>query len=95
MRKQTILVAILFCAAIYGFGIAESFAANPADDPFSHCTDLGLTGAEFGMCTAAIAVGCDIPENGGHPECIRIANNYQRITGVPPQWDINWLNVSE
>lgn len=49
------------------------------------CGDL--TGAAFGQCTAAVAVGCDGSAN--QPAgCTRIAENFTRLTGTVPPWEL-------
>lgn len=49
------------------------------------CT--GLTGAAFGQCTAAVAVGCDgsITQPAG---CTKIEGNLTRLTGETAPWVI-------
>jgi len=58
--------------------MSSSFA-GPTD--FSVCSDL--SGVEYGLCRAAIAIGCDVdPTANG---CPQIAEQYERITGsIPP-----------
>jgi len=45
----------------------------------------GLTGAAFGQCTAAVAVGCDgsIDQPNG---CARIEKNFTRLSGESAPW---------
>ena len=46
-----------------------------------------LTGAAFGQCTAAVAVGCDGSAN-QLAGCTRIAENFARLTGMAPPWEL-------
>ena len=46
----------------------------------------GLTGAAFGQCTAALAVGCD--GSATQPTgCTKISENFTRLTGATPPWE--------
>lgn len=50
----------------------------------------GLSGAAFGLCTAAISVGCDDEET-RKPGCTKIEDKYEQITGGVPPWTIPFL----
>lgn len=56
------------------------FPASAAPPDFSLCD--GLQGAAAGLCRAAIAVGC--LEDGSSNACLKIAEQYERITGNRP-----------
>ncbi len=82
MFRRSVLVLAVFCAAIYYIGIAGYVeATNPNADP--RCE--GLSGAAYGMCISAIAIGCDDPDT-TIPGCTQIEENFTRITGEPPTW---------
>lgn len=82
MSRRIVLVLGLFSAAIYFIGIASyAEAQKPNTDP--RCK--GLTGAAYGMCVSAIAIGCDDPENAPQG-CTQIEDNFTQITGESPPW---------
>jgi hypothetical protein len=60
---------------------AGTAAANPNADP--RCASL--SGAAYGLCIAALAVGCDDPETEKR-SCAKLAANFRRITGEEPPW---------
>lgn len=83
-RARGFIVAIAI-AAIFMVGMVLSagyaiVAASPANDP--RCQ--GQTGAAYGMCTAAIAVGCHLDAT--KPGCDKITENFRVITGQVPPW---------
>jgi hypothetical protein len=50
----------------------------------------GLTGAAFGLCTAAVNVGCG--EDGtASTGCTKIEEKYEQITGERPPWTSSFL----
>ena len=55
MFRRNLLTLALFCTAIFFVGMTGyGDAGNPNSDP----TCEGLSGAAYGLCTAAIAIGC-------------------------------------
>jgi hypothetical protein len=80
MRKLYVcMIAVLF-SGVFFLGIGDQALANPNADP--RCQ--GLSGAAFGMCAAAIAVGCDGETVAAG--CERIEDNFTQITGEVPPW---------
>jgi hypothetical protein len=77
LAESTSLAAF---AALIVIGVGAG-AAGPNGDP--RCE--GLSGAAYGMCSAAIALGCDDPETVG-PGCEQVENNFTNITGETPPW---------
>lgn len=72
-----VLASLLLPAALPSISQAQN------TDPI--CSDL--SGAAFGQCTAAVAVGCDGTAN--QPAgCTRIAENFTRLTGTAPPWEL-------
>jgi hypothetical protein len=79
LTKYAISIAlILFLATVWS---TRSWGQNA--DPIC----AGLTGAAFGQCTAAVAVGCDgsVDQPTG---CKKISENYTRLTGESPPWEL-------
>ena len=73
-------VSIILVTAVLGFS-CNAFAQNA--DPI--CAEL--TGAAYGQCTAAVAVGCD--GSATQPAgCVKIAENFTRLTGATPPWEL-------
>ena len=85
MRRINNRFLVLLGALVCLFGISVSVAvADKHDDP--RC--LGLKGAALGMCSAAVAVGCDSPDakKGG---CEKLEEKYIEITGEKkPPWEL-------
>jgi hypothetical protein len=77
------LLLALLCAAIYVIGFAGNANAGPNTDP--RCD--GLSGAAYGMCTAAIAVGCD-DKTATNPGCDTIEEKFTQVTGETPPWTL-------
>ena len=75
------IIKIFVSLAVLVIGSIAS--ANPTTDP--RCE--GQTGAAFGLCSAAIAMGCDNAET-ALPGCARIAENFTRITDKAPPWNV-------
>lgn len=86
MKRERVFIVAIAIAVIFMVGMVLSagyaiVAASPANDP--RCQ--GQTGAAYGMCTAAIAVGCHLDAT--NPGCDKITENFTKITGqVPPPW---------
>ena len=62
--------------------MANAIAGGPQGDP--RCE--GLSGAAYGLCSAAVAIGCDdttISDSG----CNKIGENFIQVTGSPPPWE--------
>jgi len=79
-RKLSALVFI--CVATIGAASTPVLAKGPSRD--AACA--GLSGAAFGVCQAAIAVGCDGTAN-QPTSCINIQTKYTQLTGDPtPPW---------
>jgi hypothetical protein len=76
MRK--LLLVIILCI-IHGLS-TNAFAEGPKDDP--NCE--GLTGAAFGLCASAAALGCD--DSTTKLGCEKIDETYFTITGDIPPW---------
>lgn len=53
----------------------------------AEATCEGFTGAAFGLCQAAYAVGCDDPNNQS-PGCTKIETQFSNITGDTPPWSL-------
>jgi hypothetical protein len=84
MFRQSVLVLVPFFILIYSVGVAGyAEAADPNSDP--RCA--GLSGAAYGMCISAIAIGCDDPA-ATNPGCTKIEENFTRITGETPTWTL-------
>jgi len=81
IRLHSILSGPIFIIGFLMLGLGGA-VAGPNDDP--RCE--GLSGAAFGMCASAIAIGCDDP-NVQISGCDKITENYTKITGAPPPWD--------
>ena len=47
----------------------------------------GLSGAAFGLCTAAVNVGCDNEET-RKTGCTKIEEKFEQITGEAPPWTV-------
>lgn len=80
MKKLLLLFVVVFTSGT----LNQAVAGSPAEDPRCH----GLSGAAFGMCAAAIAVGCDDPAT-PKPGCEKIAENFTQITGKEPPWEVS------
>jgi len=69
------------CGLALSVTLCGCLTAQAAEDP--RC--VGLSGAAYGLCSAAVAIPCD-----GAPKqprgCARIAARFQEITGDPPPW---------
>ena len=78
MHKQITLLKIVISLVLF---ISTGVSANPNTDPLCE----GLAGAAFGLCTAAVNLGCSAPEttNSG---CDRVAEKFTQITGEEPPW---------
>ena len=76
-------IRVLIGAGILVFAGASISVATAGQDP--RC--VGLSGAAFGLCTAAVNVGCDDEENRKNG-CDKIEEKFQRITGEAPPWTI-------
>jgi hypothetical protein len=79
MKVRNIFTAGFVVAAFLLIPLGIAIAAD--NDP--RCE--GLTGAAFGLCKAAIAVGCDDPEV-TKPGCTKVEENFMQITGSEPPW---------
>ena len=79
MKKLLLLFVVMFTSGT----LNQAVAGRPAEDPRCH----GLSGAAFGMCAAAIAVGCDDPAT-TKPGCVTIEENFTQITGEEPPWTV-------
>jgi hypothetical protein len=80
--RRCVMHRIMFLVICYlCISTGTAVAGNPDADP--RCE--GLSGAAFGLCTAAVSVGCDDPEV-TNPGCSSVADNFIKITGNPPPW---------
>ena len=66
-------------------------AVVSADPPGADVVCDGLSGAAFGLCTAAVNVGCG-EEGVDNPGCAKIQENFERITGEPAPWTIPYCS---
>jgi len=80
MGRKIVLSFVGVLAALFYLS-SVAIAAGPDTDP--RCE--GLTGAAFGLCQAATAVGCD-DEATRTPGCAEIEDSYTQITGNTPPW---------
>lgn len=80
---STGLIVLSFIVISTVFFPCQAVIAAPTDNP--QCE--GLTGAAFGLCAAATAVGCDGSETQA-PGCENIAEQFTQITGVSPPWTL-------
>ncbi len=80
MSRKIILSIVGVLAAVFYLS-SVAIAAGPNTDP--RC--VGLTGAAFGLCQAATAVGCDDPAT-QNPGCASIEDNFTQMTGENPPW---------
>jgi len=83
MVRKNIIVLALLCVITYVAGMAGYANAAPATDP--RCDTL--SGAAYGMCLSAFAIGCDDPAN-TNPGCATIADKYFQVTGEIPVWNL-------
>lgn len=51
----------------------------------------GLSGAAFGLCTAAVNVGCDNEETRKNG-CAKIEEKFEQITGDTPPWTVPYCS---
>ena len=58
-----------------------------ADPPGADVVCDGLSGAAFGLCTAAVNVGCG-DEGVDKSGCTKIQDKYEQITGATAPWTI-------
>lgn len=81
MCKNNNRILVFLSTFICLFIISFNSFANGHVDP--RCE--GLTGAAYGMCSAAVSVGCDDPDsqNGG---CTTLVEKYTQITGEKAPW---------
>ena len=79
--KKLLCMTLLFTFVFLVVMSNNALSGGPGDDP--RCQ--GLIGAALGMCTAAIAVGCD-DKTTAKPGCDKIEENFIQITGETPPW---------
>jgi hypothetical protein len=77
------LIVLSFIVISTVFFPSQAVTATPVDNP--QCD--GLTGAAFGLCAAATAVGCDGSDTQA-PGCTQIAEQFTQITGETPPWTL-------
>ncbi len=79
-RFYPYVISSLFAVLLVVGSATQVFAAKPGNDP--RC--VGLKGAAYGICTTAIANGCDTDiVNLG---CQTLADKFIAITGEIPPW---------
>lgn len=80
VRSLTVFAFLLLTAVM--MIVMISLPASTQGSDFSLCD--GLRGADFGLCRAGVAIGCDIDDT--QPACAQIADEFEKITGEPPPW---------
>ena len=81
-RKMKILLFRFVISVVAFSGLVFSGLSYSAD-PICK----GLTGAAFGQCQSAVAVGCDGTETQSKG-CARIQENFEKIVGEEPPWKV-------
>jgi hypothetical protein len=81
MQGKYVVMATASVATVLLIVTGHALAGN--SDPMCE----GLRGAAFGLCTAALAVGCDDPALGcDSSACAHLEDNFRRTTGDEPPW---------
>ncbi|MEE8574977.1 MAG: hypothetical protein V3T30_06145 [Thermodesulfobacteriota bacterium] len=83
MGRLSVLFMTFVVAAFFSVATVGSAEAAPKNGEDTVCS--GLNGAAKGLCTAALANGCDDPDTRGK-SCGRLESNYTKITGDEPVW---------
>lgn len=81
MARKSLLVLALLCAAVFGPVFTVNANAASPDNP--KCD--ALSGAAYGMCLSAYAIGCDDKVT-ANPGCATIASKFSQVTGQTPVW---------
>jgi hypothetical protein len=79
-RFYPYVISVLLAGLVFVVSVGQVFAAGPGEDPRCY----GLTGAAYGICSSAIATGCDT--NIANMGCQTIADKFITITGQTPPW---------
>ncbi len=84
MKMLSVIIIELTLAVMLTFTITPLQAEdNPANSPLC----AGLTHKAKGLCTAAVAVGCDIFETSRTTPCKILSGQYKQETGQQSPWE--------
>ena len=82
MKKLSIIFGIILTMVMLSTMSIQA-KNNPANNPA--CEEL--TGKAKGICTAAVAIGCDDFEIYSTTQCEILAKHYENETGEQPPWN--------
>jgi hypothetical protein len=82
MKKVSVIIGLVLAFMLI-FTVPPIQAKDaPAKNPLCD----GLTGKAKGICTAAVAAGCDKEENQSIKACEKLAELYKNETDEQPPW---------